>query len=637
MLVWLLMQKARHISTNVQGGISDRTQRIAFLGGLLGLVVNLTLFITYVYAGELNAYLVFNNTVYNLLLLAIIISSYKRLYFKEVALVCMLAIYAYAWGTSTYDEFTGNASIITLPVLMFSPIILLLIAGYRVLIGVAIFQSVAIYLHFKHFAIHSIGANWTTGEQTAFTSALAIISFVAVLMLAVVAYARGRNDKRMLALIGEKERLAAEDPLTGLINRRSFLARLDETWATGLPIACAFIDLDRFKPLNDEFGHAIGDNVLQTVATRLNELEDTIMAARFGGDEFAVLVEVAPLGKPLEAIFDEMHKHICADIVTEVGVVGVGASIGYAEALNDAADTSTLLHAADVAMLRVKDDGGGATRFNKDSDSHTLASDAIAATFRSALQGGNIRSALQPIADAKTGEIIGHELLARWINSGFPTDPSPNDFLPIAERHGLLGELLVTTLEQVFAAGMKSDLFLAVNISPSQLSNPKFFEPLLRLMKKYDIDPAQMELEITEQVAFRNPEHNIMMLEKARELGFSVALDDFGTGYSSLSMLDKLPLNKLKIDRSFLRKVDCDDSNDDVLSATINLAKKLGLTCCIEGVEEQAVIEHVLALGCDQVQGYWIGRPKLIEVASITAEPETPTTPRPLTPLRMVS
>lgn len=545
-------------------------------------------------------------------------------------MLCMLSIYVYMWGTCTFDGLVGNASIVTLPLLMFTPIALLLVAGYRVLIGVAIFQSIAIYFHLKYFAIQSIGANWTPGEHSAFTISVAVVSLVSLLMLAMVAYARANTDERMLALIGEKERLAAEDPLTGLINRRSFLSRLEQSWSSGQHIACAFIDLDRFKPLNDEFGHAVGDHVLVTISERLSQLDDIVMAARFGGDEFAVLIEVGNSDQSLEAIFEDMHRHICSDIISEAGIVGVGASIGFAEAPIDAHDTSTLLHAADVAMLRVKDGGGGSGRFDKEIDSNTLASDAIEATFRTALRNGNIRSALQPIADAETGEVVGHELLARWVDSGFPNDPTPNDFLPIAERSGLLGELLITTLEQVLVKGVKRHLFLSVNVSPSQLSNPKFFAPLMKLLDKYDVDPSHLELEITEQVAFRNHEHNIMMLKKARRLGFSIALDDFGTGYSSLSMLDKLPLNKLKIDRSFIREANSDTSTDDVLSATINLAKKLGLKCCMEGIEEEAVANHMRNLGCDQMQGFWIGRPTLIDGGKASKID-------PVTPLRIAS
>lgn len=614
---------------NPARGIKDRNQKIAFYGAIFGLIINAALLALYVSGGELDTMLIVNNMIYNLVLIGIICSSYFNFKFRLVTLSGILIMYAHIWATTFHEGMVGETTVLSLPVVLFSPQILILLAGWRVLSLVAIAQAIMVYYYTRSYGAQFHGADWSATDHSTYSMALPFISLMTVGMLAVIAYTRERTDRRLFAVIKEKERLAAEDPLTGLLNRRSFIEKLERNWTEALPVAVAFIDLDRFKPLNDEYGHAVGDVVLETIGERLQNLDGITMAARFGGDEFAVLIETNNTSRSPDAICEDMYREICADIATDGGLVGVGASIGFAAAPFDADNTASLLHLADTAMLRIKDSGGGVTRFNQDVDGHTLASSAMEIVFRDALYGGKIRPALQPIADAHTGEIIGHELLARWVDSGFQNDPAPADFIPIAERLGLLNELLTVTLEQVFSAGIKRKHFLSVNVSPSQLSNPNFFIPLLRILAKYEVAPSHLELEVTEQIAFRNNDHNVMMLEKARELGFTVALDDFGTGYSSLSMLDKLPLDKLKIDRSFISDRDSRSRSDDVLSATIKLAKKLGLTCCIEGVETEATAQHMRKLGCDQMQGYWIGFPDLV------ASPPMPKTDD--RPLRLVS
>ncbi len=240
----------------------------------------------------------------------------------------------------------------------------------------------------------------------------------------------------------------------------------------------AFIDLDRFKPLNDEFGHAAGDQVLKTIASRLQSAPHTVSAARLGGDEFAILMKDHTHQVSARRIAERLYKQMIAEIDLEFAKVTVGASLGYAESDQHRYSVAELLHAADSAMMRSKSNGGGIAGFDPALDASSLAAVAIEELFRKALKSGEIRPALQPIIDAQTRTPVGYELLSRWPASGLPRDPSPLEFIPVAEKLGLLNELLWTTLSPTLAYLANRDCFLAINVSPSQLSNSSFLSDL---------------------------------------------------------------------------------------------------------------------------------------------------------------
>ncbi|MEL6693256.1 MAG: bifunctional diguanylate cyclase/phosphodiesterase, partial [Pseudomonadota bacterium] len=369
-----------------------------------------------------------------------------------------------------------------------------------------------------------------------------------------------------------------------------------------------FLDLDRFKPLNDEYGHAIGDEVLKVVAQRLKQEPCFTAVARLGGDEFAAIIEGPWINTQLHTNTEAVHRRITAPFEAEAISVTVGVSMGYAQALNDATGVGELLHAADKAMMRCKANGGGVVKFDPALDDLGLLSSAFTELFRSALKTDQIIPALQPIIEAQTGRIVGHELLARWVNSGLSRDPSPADFIPIAEKLGLLNEVLQVTLAGAMRHLRFQSGFLAINVSPSQLSASSFLDFLQSVARENEFPLERVEIEITEHIAFRNLETNIQTLEKARRLGCTISLDDFGSGYSSLSLLDQLPLDKVKLDRS----IQSARYRRDVLQATIRFAKELGFSCCVEGIETQADANTATQFGCDQMQGYWIGSPEPI-------------------------
>ncbi len=432
--------------------------------------------------------------------------------------------------------------------------------------------------------------------------------------LSVGAYRSVTTREALRALVTKTSRLAAEDPLTGLQNRRAFVDLVTERTNNGLSEVLAFIDLDRFKPLNDQYGHSVGDEVLKEIARRLIEQPDLIAAARFGGDEFAVLISLPKGVDGADRRMHALHERLTASIYSEVGHVSVGASIGWVGPGAKAMGMSETFHAADVAMRRAKVERLGVVEFDEVVDSAALASSAIEIALRQALPAGRIRAALQPIVSARDGKIVSMELLARWPDSGFPRDPAPNDFIPIAERLGLLNDMLWSTMSQALPVVAGTNWSLAINVSPSQLTSRLFLARLSAIIARHGVSPQRIELEVTEQVAFRDMEQNCAVLHEARKLGFQVVLDDFGAGYSSLAVLDRLPLDKIKLDQAFVGDLRERAVTEKIMRATVALAHDLGIVCSVEGIESAETAALVASFGCDQIQGYWIGRPELVSL-----------------------
>ncbi|MEL6285711.1 MAG: EAL domain-containing protein [Pseudomonadota bacterium] len=438
----------------------------------------------------------------------------------------------------------------------------------------------------------------------------AMITVTAYLMAAGVQNIR--THEALSDLVAQTTEIAETDPLTGLQNRRAFLQSVN-TWLQSQPNTCIlFVDLDRFKPINDEYGHAVGDQVLTVIADRLRSSVGTRNVARLGGDEFAVLLSFDDRERQLEHYIAQLHANVTAAIPSEVGNVIIGASIGYAIFGEDGSTVSELLVAADAAMRRVKSDHGNPARFDVAVDGARLKSSALEVAFERALENGQLVAALQPIARARGCEIVAYELLARWQNSGLGHDPSPTEFVPVAEKLGLLDRLLLTTLNQCLPSIRNSHTNLAINISPSQLNSDGFLDRLQATLESHGVPNDRIELEITEQIAIRNLERNIARLKDAKDNGFKIVLDDFGTGYSSLSMLDALPLDKVKLDRSFVLRARSGPRTRHVLGATIRLVSDLDLECRVEGIEDEATAILVSSYGCSLIQGYWIGCPEVV-------------------------
>lgn len=600
---------------DTQLSLNERFRQIAFWTAVLGLCILAFISVVYLFSDALFWLVRLQIFVYTAVLAVIAVSAYKGFHVQSILIAGMLSLFAIFWAGTFAEAMILNAVPFDLPMILFVPLFLSIILGYKLLFALAPVQGACVYIYASEFMGWQIGIDWTREDQQVYSLLLAVVSAFSFCMLGIVSFARAAADNKLFALISEQEKLAATDGLTGLQNRRAFMDTLRQHWPNQKTVGIAFIDLDHFKPLNDQYGHAVGDEILRTIASRIDELPMVSATARLGGDEFAVLFQEESKGQAIEHLIDFLHAKITADIKWESGMISIGASIGYAEGDTMKQTLSGLLRSADTAMRRAKSSRLGSAIFNPRIDNAALASSTLEVELKSAIKNGEIKAAIQPIANAKTREIVAYELLARWTDSGFERDPSPTDFIPIAEKLGLLNEILWVTLDEALAHLDLKDQRLAINVSPAQLLASDFLDTLLSVLGRHEVGPTSITIEITEEVAFRNLERNIVILEQARDLGMTIALDDFGTGYSSLSMLDTLPLDKLKIDQSFVRKSDKSEQSKRILLAAIRLAKQLGLESCVEGIETQEFAARVAVLGADHIQGYWLGRPALIRDA----------------------
>ena len=595
--------------------LSERFRSLAFWTGLLGLVVNAFVVTMFIATGQFTPLVFWEVFTYVCVLLAITVSAHRNYRVKPVLFVGLLILFAVYWISAFYEANHGQTVPFDLPLVLFIPLLIVLILDYRLQFALMPVQALCVYVYVCEFVTIQLDDVWSRADHQAFSLMLAVVSAFSFMGLGVVAWARARADRRLRDLIIEKEELAATDGLTGLMNRRAFMDTLRRNWSEAPRVGLAFIDLDHFKPLNDQFGHAVGDEILQTVAQRIQALPTVSAAARLGGDEFAVLFDSETDGQVVDHLIDYLHARITADVRGEAGMISIDASIGYAEGETSKMSLSGLLKSADTAMRRAKSGRLGWAVFNPRIDGAALASSKLELELKTAIKDGQIKAAIQPIADAKSRQIVAYELLARWTDSGFERDPSPKDFIPIAEKLGLLNEMLWVTLDEALAHLTLDEQRLAINVSPAQLIASDFLETLVTVLDRHQASPHAITIEITEEVAFRNVDRNIAILQEARDMGIEIALDDFGTGYSSLSMLDTLPLDKLKIDQSFVRKSDKSEQSKRILLAAIRLARQLGLTSCVEGIETQEFAARVAVLGADHIQGYWLGRPELVRDA----------------------
>ena len=601
--------------SNAEQGVTDRARWIALCAGIMGLFINFFVCGVYIVSGEANALVLSEVAIYAIILAAITACAYRRYRTKQIFSAGLLAIFVVFWVGTFIEGLTDQSAPFDFPLVLFVPLFLVIILHHRVLFATAPIQAACVYFYTCEFAIFDIGPNWLPSDQNAFALMMAAFSGFSFCALGIVAFARERADEKMIEVIAEKDALASTDGLTGLLNRRAFMDELRHLWNAHKTVRIAFIDLDHFKPLNDQYGHAVGDQILCKVADRIRSVPFVAAAARLGGDEFAVVFEEDLGSQRIDDVLSLLHQTIISDIRWESGVITIGTSIGYAEGETVQQSLSGLLRSADTAMRRAKGSRSDWAVFNPRIDNAALATSTLEVELKSAIQNGQIKAAIQPIADAKTRKVVAHELLTRWTDSGFERDPSPKDFIPIAEKLGLLNEILWVTLDEALAHLDLREEKLAINVSPAQLLASDFLETLLSVLARHKVSPTAITIEITEEVAFRNVERNVAILEEARRLGMTIALDDFGTGYSSLSMLDTLPLDKLKIDQSFVRKSDQSAQSKSILLAAIRLAKQLGLESCVEGIETQKFAARVAVLGADHIQGYWLGRPQLVKDA----------------------
>jgi diguanylate cyclase (GGDEF)-like protein len=424
-----------------------------------------------------------------------------------------------------------------------------------------------------------------------------------------------RDQRERLRTEAEIRQLADFDPLTGLPNRRSFIASLEERLPAGrrriAPFALLMVDLDRFKPVNDTLGHAMGDALLRRVSGRLRAaVRDGDLVARLGGDEFAILAAVAG-AEEAATLADRVIELVSRPYVIAGQVIDIGASAGVALGPADGATPELLSQSADVALYAAKEAGRGMFRmFEGEMDRRRRERRALELDLRRAVARADFEVHFQPLVDAGTGRYSGAEALVRWHHPERGLVP-PSVFIPLAEEIGLVGDIGEFVLSRAAreAAGWPADLSVAVNLSPVQLRDPGLVALVDRVLRESGLDPSRLELELTETALLQDDGRTLETLVALRAMGVRLAMDDFGTGYSSLSYLARVPFDKIKIDKSFVQQVTSDRNSSSIVRAITTLGSRLGMAVTAEGVETEGQRRFMTEEGATQIQGYLVSRP----------------------------
>ncbi|MGK6324875.1 EAL domain-containing protein [Sphingomonas sp. DT-51] len=415
-------------------------------------------------------------------------------------------------------------------------------------------------------------------------------------------------------------KLAHFDSLTGLVNRHSYVDRLNDLVAAKTTFALLAIDLDRFKAVNDQYGHVVGDLVLAEVGARLQAIvAPSDLVARVGGDEFVILViDDAPAARA-RGVAEAAVATLAQPFATAMGTAFVGASVGIVLAPSHAATTADLRHCGDLALYRAKSEAHSSICvYHPAMEEASRDRRALELDLREALARGEITLAYQPVLAVKTGEIVSVEALARW------THPArgpirPDVFIAIAEESDLIVPLGKALLHQACRDAMTwpAHLSVAVNLSPMQFQAGEVYATVMDALTATGLAPHRLKLEITESVLIRDVERTFVELERLRAQGIKILMDDFGTGYSSLSYFERFPFDKVKIDQSFVRGLDTTRAASAIIKAIVGLGEALGMSIVAEGVETCAQRDALILAGCTHLQGYLFSRP--VSARSIAA------------------
>jgi len=449
------------------------------------------------------------------------------------------------------------------------------------------------------------------GTPGSSTLSVALLLNIAIILFG---WRRSKDLREALLAQAKAEALAHQsaytDHTTGLANRRALMEQLEGASRAGRTHSLLLLDLDHFKKVNDLHGHMAGDELLRMVSNVLRRVTpDGSCCARLGGDEFAVLVPSAISDTDADLIAEFIAGEVAQPLSISSTILQVSASIGIVT-FDQTMSAEEALRRADIAMYAAKRAGRNCyARFDEGMEQELQARTALEQQIRAGIERGEFVPYFQPQIDLETSSPIGFEVLARWHS---PTRGmlEPAAFLEIAEASGLIGALSMSVMRKALeqARDWPAELTIAVNISPIQFRDRHLAERILKLLTETGFPAARLELEITETAILEDRELALATVHSLKNVGISISLDDFGTGYASLSQLQSLPFDRIKIDRSFVSSLLSNEQSEAIVSTIANLARALQLPVTAEGVETQATVTRLQALGCQEGQGWLFGR-----------------------------
>lgn len=485
--------------------------------------------------------------------------------------------------------------------------------------GVITMAAVALFIALTGAAIATVLRQlFGTSEGIDRTLVVALVLNVALILIG------WQRHRRLVEVLGNQfaageraRRLSASDPLTGFLNRRALVEQsgtmLHDAARRRRAVAMLTIDLDRFKTINDLHGHATGDALLVRVANEITaEMPPNALTARLGGDEFACAFVFDPRdAEMVQRIAERLLSRLARPMELNGATVHISASIGMARSDVERGSVDTLMRAADIAMYAAKDAGRNRCGWFDPAMARALhARNELENGLRTAIPAGQIVPFFEQQIDLASGQVLGFEVLARWEHPVHGPIP-PERFIPIAEQTGMIADLSMALMRQAFQAARDWDpsLTLSVNISPVQLRDAWLPQKIIKLLLETGFPAHRLEIEITESALFENLPLAQSIVGSLKNQGIRVALDDFGTGYSSLAHLRALPLDRIKIDKSFVQSIG--ESNDcaAIVGAVASLGTSLNLPVTAEGIEDMEIEGRLRALGCARGQGYLYGRP----------------------------
>lgn len=549
--------------------------------------------------------------------LALSLFASKKIYLSakertEMAAL-LLGMLTVSWLTTQFGQLLGFTVILVLILLVFVLWAALRFSSTVAHLAILIAAMLVIMTVF-------VGNNTLNPEPYQQTLILVKIS-LAIMILGGLFVAAAFSERNHVET--ELSKLANHDPLTGLPNRSYFQHFLSHSISHAQrqkqQLYLLFIDLDRFKKINDSQGHEMGDAVLKIVARRLdNLLRADDFVARLGGDEFAILFSHPKINKAASNLARKAIKIISEPFEIGDRTYSVGASIGISVYPDDTLDANTLLRQADLAMYQAKSKQSGFEYFSEEMNALAHQQLQMENDLRQALEAKELLLMYQPKLDLRTNKVVGLEALVRWVTKKGKMI-GPDQFIPIAEEVGLIVPIGRYVIQEACAQWVKwskegiNPPAIAVNISPRQFSDPLLIQDITEVIKSTGMDPSMLHVEITESATMEDPETTLATLKEMHKLNLHLYIDDFGTGHSNLGQLRRLPIDALKIDKVFIDDILTNDDDAEIVTAIINLAHALKLRVVCEGIETKAQFTLLKSLGCDEIQGYLISKPLLSE------------------------